>query len=187
MARLLETLPGTRRRRTAPLRSQWIELHGQDEKTTLFRRYPFMIWSSAVLVYCLAGLFTSLIAEVIFDLAPCKLCLVQRISLFLLLIAVLPTLSQSILGLVCTRILLAAICLISSYHLAIQMGWITDPCILPKASIESVSDLKQLLQRAPSCARIGFSIAGLPISGLNALCLFILFGCSFLLRRTHPS
>ena len=58
--------------------------------------------------------------------------------------------------------------LLSTYHIAVQFGWLADRCIISQ-KIENMNDFMQMLdQPKVSCSAIGWKLLALPASIYNA-------------------
>lgn len=130
-------------------------------------------WFIFILFFSFGAILFSFLVEYLGD-SPCTLCLWQR-SVYL--------------GVFCTALfgffhenkrwalsiigLLFLINLVlSTYHLAIQMGIANDFCKVP--SVKRIEEFHQLLRTRPSCSKIGWSFFGFPLSGFNAASSFVI-------------
>lgn len=145
--------------------------------TPAIRQYRLTWLALASLGYGISGLLVSLFAEYVQGLVPCQLCLVQRwILLGLVGVSLLEFVADPAFNRWAIRAVLLAMVGVASYHFAIEMGWVSDPCKLPSQAIGSINDFKQLLQVKQPCAQAALKVLGLPASIINAS-----FGLSILL------
>lgn len=116
----------------------------------------------------LIAIFSSLVSEYVFDIAPCQLCYYQRIPFFL-------SIAVSIFGIFSEKKSLVSSCLvvifmssslIATYHVLVQNGVINDPCKITK--VQSIDDFVSLLEKKQSCNKINWSIFGVSAALLNA-------------------
>lgn len=110
--------------------------------------------------------FGSIIADKVFGIAPCELCLVQRyIWGSLLLISCI----QKLYPKPFMNYLFLAILVISAgaalYHFSVQMEWLTSHC---KADLRgsSMANFYDSLQKK-SCKEVSWAIFGIPITLIN--------------------
>lgn len=117
----------------------------------------------ATLYFSLTGMLFSYWAELVVELQPCRLCLVQR---YLLLAVALTTILRAVwaqrtsllaLEIFTVSCLLAA----SSYHLAIQYNWLAPPCLNEVSTVSIKSFLDSLPQSIP-CSQSMLTVMGVP-------------------------
>jgi disulfide bond formation protein DsbB len=138
-----------------------------QNKTFLF----FFLTSSLAI----AGAY---VAEFIFELAPCQLCLYERIPYFVIILA-------SLIGTATYARFMRYLCLLallinaglSLYHTAVEFGWVKDRC---SASINTnISTIEEVLadlsgEFTTSCGMPEFVFLGISMAGWNLLyCLFL--------------
>ena len=131
---------------------------------------------------CVFVLMGSYGMEFIFGLKPCRLCYFQRIPYFLIIIISAVSIfldTKTLSAWILTSILLISF-ILASYHLAIQLGVVADPCAIKSPS--SLEDYKRNIFETPiPCSKVSWSIFGIPLSAFNAiislvcLCFIILF------------
>lgn len=121
-------------------------------------------------LFCLATLFLylSFYLEFSWELKPCKLCQIQRY--FLIAIAIICSfgfLSKwkkiSNFALILSFLFLL---IVSSYHTAIIIGWINDPCQVPK-NFGNIDEYFQLLKNYIPCSTTALKILYIPIPLYN--------------------
>lgn len=144
-----------------------------------FRRvdYPVTINQLFIFLTCVAilSLFFSFSAELLLCYEPCKLCKFQRIShLTVAVFALLGVFFQAkkIISWLLIALSIAGLS-IACYHLASQLGFVSDPCVV--STPNNIEDLKfMLFSTSIPCSSIQVSIIGIPLSGWNAF-LFSLY------------
>lgn len=125
------------------------------------------------------------------NVTPCRLCYIQRWLLVALLgicgIYLLIRSRVFVTGAI--RSALVVLVCVSTYHWLVQLGFISDPCFLPK-EVGTIADFRTMLQKPQGCSSIGFSLFGIPVSALNSIAgammiLFPLFqnAASYLFKR----
>ena len=136
----------------------------------------FFLFFFTASVLALTGAY---IAEFVFKIEPCKMCLYQRIPYFVITIA-------SMLGIATKFRFLRYLCLLALvinatlavYHVAIEVGWAEDKC---QGSIStSIHNIEELLQEfsgkfIPSCSIPAFTFLGVSMAGWNFLYCLLLF------------
>ncbi len=138
------------------------------------------------LTICLLALLGSFLAQYVWKLQPCNLCIMQRIPYVLAIALCLwgifskkhPVVFRFLM--VCFAVGL----LLSLYHLAVQYGFIRDRC--KAASItKDIQVFEDLLLRKKGCGEISWVLFGLPIPFHNALLFSCLgFAAHFFMRKT---
>ncbi len=113
-------------------------------------------------------LFSSYVYELIWDIKPCNLCILQRISIAgILIISLIGYLSPTKLLLIRVVIIPISFCfLLAGYHWLVQAGILNDPCLVPK-NITSLKEFKLALNSPLPCSSISWSLLGLPASAFN--------------------
>ena len=129
--------------------------------------------------------------EYCLNIAPCKLCLYQRIPYFILVIlGVLVSvrigkkISENILLNLCRLVIIVEICL-AGYHVGIERGVIHEiiPCKVDSSSIGSAENLRMQIEDVqPSCQEVGFRIFSLSLAEINLIAIFCLLILSFYKR-----
>lgn len=149
--------------------------------TSATRQYKLTWLALASLGYGISGLLLSFFAEYVQGLVPCQLCLVQRwILLGLVGVSLLEFVADPAFNRWAIRAVLLAMIGVASYHFAIQMGWVSDPCKLPSQSISSINDFKQLLQTKQPCSQAALTVLEVPASIINAFLSLSLLCVSFI-------
>lgn len=141
---------------------------------------------SCVGLFSFSCLALSLIQEFAYKIDPCYLCNLQRLVYIAIVVFCLfgyfISLKRIALTLISGAFLIGF--LISTYHLFVQLGLITDICSVPK--VESLEEFQQLILNPSAtkpCSIISWKFIGLPISAINALIsalgTFVFFRLSF--------
>ncbi len=144
---------------------------------------PALILSVAVLV-----LAAVLGAQYVGGLAPCPLCIAQRVpwvgAAALGLAALATTAADSRRALV---ILAAAVLALGAglgtYHAGIEYGWFAGPgsCTSQAGNARSIEELRALVLGAPlvPCDQVPWSLFGISLAGYNALASAALAACAW--------
>ncbi len=152
-------------------------------------RSLFFLFSAAGAL-AIAG---ALLAQYAAGLAPCHLCLLQRVPHTILAFAGLVlactahTRRRRHLGLY----FLAATCAVGAgialYHTAVEAGWITSGCVTTAAGSESLDAIRARLSAAPrvSCDEAMATLFGLSMAAWNALYSGTLALCALYFARTR--
>lgn len=151
-----------------------------------FRTYSNRFFLLLVIIASVA-LCASFLAQHVFNLKPCKLCLAQRTVYFFVLLfsSAGYLIRRKKIMVVLTGVVLLSGFLISSYHLGVQLEWISDPCSISE-KVKDVSSFKAMLETSPSCSKVSWSFLGIPASGLSSLIFLVLCGLtSFLLGKNR--
>ena len=125
------------------------------------------------------------IAEYAFMIAPCKLCIYQRYTYFILIIISILTLCfrlafiQRFL-LFCSAIVVFIGCLIAFYHVGVEQQIIAEPSscasIIDKSSSLTLEEMKnQIYNNIAYCSEISFKFLGISMAGWNGILLLIVF------------
>lgn len=148
-------------------------------------KWSFRVKTSMVLM-CIGisiGLIVSLISQSLFGFAPCKLCLMQRITCFSVLLLFGAAYYFYILSNSIWKVLymaggigLIACSAIAIYQLLVQFGFLPEPqfCSVDTSyASKSIDELKEMLESKPyissSCKELGPTVFGFPISFFSAL------------------
>ncbi len=145
----------------------------------MFQKYWFYI----VTIFSIVALASALIAEFLFNLAPCEMCLKQREPYYII-----------ILGFVFITILrwqkhiwfYIGVQLISTYglfysiwHVGIENQLLPGPsgCSSKLSSTDNIFSLKEQILAKPviNCEDIAWSIFGLSAATINSVLLFLIF------------
>lgn len=146
----------------------------------------------------LTALISALIAEHVFELAPCILCIYQRFPyLFILFISMIGAISlhkgrNKNLGLYCLILCTIALfieAIIAFYHVGVEQHWwksFLEGCAIDFNAVKS-SLLEQIeSSKAVRCDEIPWQLFGISMAGYNVLLslgLFILCSISLMLGR----
>lgn len=130
-----------------------------------------------LLVYSSGSLLAAYIAQYVFDLQPCILCLYQRIPFFMIIpLALLSIILKGQIRL--ALIFLSGLSLlatgsIAAYHVGVEQGifHMTDGCIDNSEKVSSVKEMtEQLLGKANvPCNQITFRLMGISMAAWNML------------------
>ena len=142
---------------------------GSCIEENIMKRCGTFFLCSSVVALCIAY-----VAQYVFGLMPCKLCLFERIPYFVALIPALITICKG--SKVSFFVIIASYTagiLLSVYHAGLEYGWFTDffKCAGDLSAGTSFSDIKSsLLSGGPvvSCKVPSFVFLGLSLSGWNA-------------------
>ena len=140
-----------------------------------------------VLLACLGALAAALIAQYVFGLLPCVLCLYQRVpfavAAVLAAVALFPALPAR---LPAALIGLAAVAFavnvgIAAFHVGVEQHWWPGlaACTGGSGAAQTVEDLKALLAHAvppPACDNIPWALFGVSMAGYNVLWSLALAG-----------
>tara|TARA_B100000575_G_scaffold224657_1_gene185144 strand:+ start:10023 stop:10508 length:486 start_codon:yes stop_codon:yes gene_type:complete len=140
-------------------------------------------WNYLLIIISVIAIASALIAEYIFNLQPCELCLKQRHPYYLiifvsLIIFFIPSFQRSILYVL---IQLAAIYGIfySVWHVGVENKLLKGPggCTVGLSNSLSTADLKEqiLSQQVISCDEVVWSFFGISAASLNTMILLFIF------------
>src|SRR5690242_8985388 len=144
------------------------------------------VFAALVLVASAIVLGTALLSEYWGGLAPCELCLLQRlpwaaaivISLIVLLVGERAPLSWVALVF---AILFAISVVLAFYHVGVEQHWFAGPsaCTAPASGAMTLEQMKQqILGTAPVlCDRPAWTLFGISMAGWNLLASLIMTGC----------
>lgn len=132
---------------------------------------------AAIALASAAALVAALLAEYVFDIVGCTLCLYQRIpyaaTTFLAVMALMasPSADRRRLLLAVCALLFAAGSAIAIYQVGTQQGWWAEPSVcaadLPTGS--ALLDLRLARPSRPACSEVDWSLFGLSLAALNAI------------------
>ena len=154
--------------------------------------YIIRYWGVIIFCLCVAAISIALIAEYIFNILPCKMCLYQRypyyfiISIFIIFYLLRKTSNLWLYILVELSVLYGLF--YSIWHVGIEQNLLTGPSSCSDKLIEtnSIDNLKEqiLNQAIVSCNEVTWSILGLSAAKLNFLLmfLFLLFNTMFIIK-----
>ncbi len=144
--------------------------------------YIMRYWGIIIFFLCVVTISSALIAEYIFHILPCQMCLNQRypyyfiISIFIVCYFIKK--ASSIWLYILTELAVIYGLFYSVWHVGIEQNLLTGPssCSRKLEVVNSVSDLKEqiLNQTIINCNEISWSIFGLSAATLNSLLLFLL-------------
>ena len=140
---------------------------------------------TGLVVLSLGALGAALIAEYVFMIAPCKLCMYQRYVY--LVLAIISTITfcfrlafiQRFL-LLCSTIVALVGCLTAFYHVGVEQKIFTEPSSCASTVNESLSltleEMKnQIYNNTPHCSEVSFSFLGISMAGWNGIILLTVF------------
>lgn len=144
----------------------------------IFKKY----WCLIILFISISVILTALIAEYFFLIQPCKMCLYQRYSYYLLIIIsglfLLLKKESDKIYLLITEILLICGLFVSLWHLGIENQLINFPsgCSNSIEDINNINDLKDQIIDSPlvMCNEINWSFLGISMVFYNSLLQFSL-------------
>ena len=157
--------------------------------------YIIRYWGLIVFFFCVMAISIALIAEYIFNILPCKMCLYQRypyyfiISIFIIFYLFSKTSNLWLYILVELSVLYGLF--YSMWHVGIELNLLTGPSSCSGKLIEanSIDNLKEqiLNQSIVNCNEISWSILGLSAATLNTilLFLFLLINTIFIFRKNN--
>lgn len=143
-------------------------------QASVCRYFKVLIFS---LILSVTALTVSFASEHFWNETPCRLCQLQRISYFFILVF-------SALGFFTytyrVAISLIALCFVinlalAATHLAMQAGLIADMCAVPQ-SVKTLVDFKKMLANSIPCSKITASFLGVPLSAYNMLFSLLYLG-----------
>ena len=143
--------------------------------------YIIRYWGLIIFFLCVIAISIALIAEYIFNILPCKMCLYQRypyyfiISIFIIFYLFRKTSNLWLYIFVELAVLYGLF--YSIWHVGIEQNLLTGPSSCSGKLIEtsSIDNLKEQIinQTIVSCNEISWSVLGLSAATLNALLLFL--------------
>ena len=154
--------------------------------------YIIRHWGVIIFFLCVVAISSALIAEYIFHILPCQMCLNQRysyyfiISIFIVFYFINKT--PNIWLYVLTELAVLYGLFYSVWHVGIEQNLLTGPssCSGKLGETNSVSDLKEQILNQPiiSCSEISWSMLGLSAATLNSflLILLLLFNTIFIIK-----
>ena len=144
--------------------------------------YIIRYWGVITFLSCVVAISSALIAEYIFHILPCKMCLNQRypyyfiISIFIVFYFI-KKMSNIWLYIFAELAVLYGL-FYSIWHVGIEQNLLTGPsgCSGKLEGVNSVNDLKEqiLNQAIINCNEISWSMLGISATTLNSLLLFLL-------------
>ena len=144
--------------------------------------YIIRYWGVVVFFLCVVAISSALIAEYIFHILPCQMCLNQRypyyfiISIFIVFYFI-KKMSNIWLYIFAELAVLYGL-FYSIWHVGIEQNLLTGPsgCSGKLEEVNSVNDLKEqiLNQAIINCNEISWSMLGISATIINSLLLFLL-------------
>ena len=137
----------------------------------------------AALIASVIALGTAFVAQYVFDLWPCVLCLYQRWPYAAIIAVTIAGLAlQKKLGagpfLFLCALGFAATAAIGGYHVGVEQGWWegTQECVGDTAQANSLQDLKAKIMSTPivRCNDVAWSLFGISMAGYNFIAAAIL-------------
>jgi len=157
----------------------------------------FRHWIGILFSISLVAIASALIAEHLFDLAPCKMCLNQRYPYYLIIImAILFYLfrkTQNIWLYILSHVAILYGLFYSVWHVGIEQKILSGPssCSGILNQTNSIENLKQQIenQAIVNCSEITWTIMGLSAATINSLIfLFIFtFNTIFIIKKFYGS
>ena len=143
----------------------------------------FKNWNTLILITSIISIFTVLIAEFVFNLQPCELCLKQRhpyyFIIFISLLIYLVPVSYKFLGYLLIQLSAIYGLFYAIWHVGVENNLLNGPsgCSASLDISENVSDLKQqiLSKQVISCDEVIWSIFGFSAASINTLVLLFIF------------
>ena len=143
----------------------------------------FRHWIGILFSISLLAIGSALIAEHLFDLVPCKMCLKQRYPYYVIIIIVIlfytVRKTQSIWLYMLSHTAILYGLFYSVWHVGIEQKVLSGPIscsgILDKTN--SIESLKQQIENQPiiNCSDIAWTIMGLSAATINSLILLFIF------------
>lgn len=140
-------------------------------------------WSIIILLISSFAIGIALIAEYIYYLIPCKMCMYERYQYYgLIIISLIFIISKNqnnIIFYFLIEIFLLLGILLSLWHIGIENNLISGPkgCSAPIENIKDKESLKKFILNRPiaSCNEINWKLLGISIVIYNALLQIVLF------------
>ncbi|MFL2769540.1 MAG: disulfide bond formation protein B [Rhodospirillaceae bacterium] len=148
---------------------------------------PDVFLLCAAFLTALAALAAAWIAQYIFGLFPCKLCLYQRLPYYGVvacsLLALMPVMDPDSRRSVVTLIALLFLTTsgIAGFHVGVEKGWWDSSCSISSSSFFSIDDIRTALQKPgiASCDEVPFRFLGLSIATYNMIAGLALASLAF--------
>jgi len=139
-------------------------------------------WILFILIFSIASITIAYIAEFIYGILPCKMCLYQRYIYYILIIVsifyIFLNKNKKYYFLLVGIVLLVGI-IISLWHLGIENKIIPGPsgCSIDMQNVSDQKDLKKLIIENPvvSCNQVNWSIFGISFVFINFIMQLALF------------
>ena len=144
--------------------------------------YIIRYWAVIIFILSLFAISSALIAEYIYHILPCQMCLNQRypyyfiISIFVVFYFI--TKKPNIWLYILTELAVLYGLFYSMWHVGIEQNLLTSPssCTRKLEEANSINDLKEQIinQAVINCNEVSWSILGLSAATLNSILLFLL-------------
>ena len=144
--------------------------------------YVFKFWKSIVFIICIIAITSALIAEFVFNILPCKMCLNQRYAYYFIIIIIIisylyKNFSKKLLFFFVEIGLLYGL-FYSIWHVGIEQKILSGPasCSGQLNISNNTSDLKNQIikQEIINCEEITWTIFNLSAATLNAILMLML-------------
>ena len=157
--------------------------------------YFIRFWAVIVFILSIIAISSALIAEYVFNLLPCKMCLYQRypyyfiISIFILFYFFRKT--SSVWFYILTELAIIFGLFYSIWHVGIEQKLLPGPYSCSESLIEvgTIEKLKEQIvnQAIINCNDISWSMLGLSAATINTilLILFLLFNTAFIIKVSY--
>ena len=152
----------------------------------------FNNWLNILFILSIIAITSALVAEFLFNLAPCKMCLKQRhpyyIIIFLVILSYIFRQTKNIWLFIFSQIALLYGFFYAVWHVGIEQKILTGPvsCAGTLSQTNSIQNLKQQIanQAIVNCSEITWAVFGLSAATLNALLLvfFLIFNTIFIIQ-----
>ncbi len=153
---------------------------GMQTVSTEAKRLPLR--QNVVILFTLGfgvvALLFSYSAQYIWGMEPCRLCKLQRLPYFFVVIfsglAFLPSLGKVAVRLIQVSFLVSLG--LACYHLLVIAGVVADSCSVP-TGIATIEDFQRMLEAPLPCSKTTWKVLSIPIAGYNVIASTIfLFG-----------
>ncbi|MEQ8734673.1 MAG: disulfide bond formation protein B [Rhodospirillaceae bacterium] len=147
---------------------------------------------SLLAISALMALTAAWVAQYVFALFPCELCLYQRLPYMgVVALAGLSTLpvvdaESRRLAAYIAALLFTATAAIAFFHVGVEQEWWNAACAPTDAAAFSVEDIRSALQQPgqPACNDIPFTLFGISFAGYNVVAGLFLAGLALKAART---
>ena len=157
--------------------------------------YFIRFWAVTVFILSIIAISSALIAEYVFNLLPCKMCLYQRypyyfiISIFILFYFFRKT--SSVWFYILTELAIIFGLFYSIWHVGIEQKLLPGPysCSESLNEVGTIEKLKEQIvnQAIINCNDISWSMLGLSAATINTILLivFLLFNTAFIIKVSY--
>ena len=150
-------------------------------------------WAKILLTLSVATILIALIAEYIFKIIPCEMCIYQRYPYyFIILFSLAYIIVKKISGIWYYRIIFISLLIglfLSLWHVGVEQKILSglSGCSNKINALESLSQLKEQIinQNVVTCSEITWSIMGISAATLNSLLLSLLLLINTLLLFSY--